>query len=120
MLKILVGWLVLTAVIALAGEVHPKVKVKSARTAGAAAAVLGVLNVVLGWLLGFLLKVLLFLPNLISFGLAYLFVPVLVNMALLKVTQGLLEDDVEIDGTGPLFLVAVAVAIAGAALTRLG
>lgn len=87
MTEILAHWGVTAAVFMACAGVARSVTVRSWGAAFGAAAVFGVANVLLSWLLGFLLKALLFLPAILTLGLAWLVVPLLVNMALLKLTD---------------------------------
>ena len=93
---------------------HAGVTIRSWRAAVAAAAVLGLANVLLGWLLTFLVKVIVFLPNIFTFGLLSLFVPVAVNMVLLKIADDATGDGLEVDGVSTLFSLSAAVTASSA------
>lgn len=79
-----------------------------------AAATFGFANVILGWLLTFMLKVVVFLPSLLTFGLLGLCVPVVVNMVLLKIADNLTGDGLEVDGLSTLFGLSAAVTASSA------
>ncbi len=78
-----------------------------------AAVCFGAANVLLGWILGFALKILIFLPNLLTLGLLGLLVPVVVNAFLLKVIDEKFGEAVEIEGIKPLLTAAAIVSVAG-------
>jgi uncharacterized membrane protein YvlD (DUF360 family) len=116
MLGLLVKWAVVSAVFMVAAAATPSIRVRNWGAAFGAAAVFGVTNVLLGWLARFLLKVILFLPAVLTLGLAYLIVPVLVNMLLLKIADSALGDGLEIRGAAPLFALAAALSVTSALL----
>ena len=66
----------------------PDVQVKGAGTAVIVAVVFSVLNFLLGWLI----PVLLFVPAVITFGLLFLFIPFVVNTAMLWLTDKVLDS----------------------------
>ncbi len=116
MIALLIKWFVIAGVFMGAAKLLPEVKLKSLQGALTAAAVLGLANLLLGWLLSFGFKLLFFLPAILSFGLAYLLVPLLVNMSLLKLTDEIVEDDLEIEGPVALFKLSLAVSLSTAIL----
>ena len=79
---------------------------------GLAAVSFGAANVLLGWVLGFALKILIFLPNLLTLGLLGLLVPVVVNAFLLKVIDTKFGEAVEIEGVKPLLTAATVISVA--------
>lgn len=113
MMAIVWTWAALTSVFVVAAAALPTVKVRSWGVAIAAAAVFGVANTLLGWLLTFLTKALLFLPTILTLGLAGLLVPVIVNMVLLKITDASIGEEFEIEGVGALASLSVAVSVTG-------
>ncbi len=112
-LSLLWKWAVLSGVFIGAAALIPQVKVKAWHSAIGAALVFGVANALIGWLLKGITTVVLFLPNFITFG---LLVPLLVNMALLKLTDVVVEEDLEIEGWRGLLGTAAAVSVASAIL----
>jgi len=113
-MMLLAKWAAVTVVFIAAAAVLPKVKIRSWPSALLAAAVLGVLNVLLGWLFKAVFGVLLFLPAVLTFGLAWLLLPVLVNAVLLKITDAAVGDRFSVSGAGTVLLLATAVSVAQA------
>lgn len=113
MIGLLWKWAVLSGVFMAAAALLPQVKVRSWGAAAGAALVFGVANALLGWLLGGITAVVLFLPNFITFG---LLVPLVVNMALLKLTDVVVEEDLDIEGWRGLLGTSAAVSVAAALL----
>ena len=74
---------VLTATILLLARALPDVQIKSAATALAVAIVFSVLNFFLGWLI----KLFLIVPGILTLGLLFLFLPFVVNTILLWLTD---------------------------------
>ena len=118
MISILWKWGVLSGAFVIAAALLPMIRVRSWGVAVGAAAVFGVANFILGFPLRFIAKVLLFLPGILTFGLLFLVVPLLVNMVLLKLTDNIVGDDLEIRGTSALLGMAVIVTLASAFLLR--
>jgi putative membrane protein len=111
---LLVKWAVVTVVFIGAAALLPTVKIRSWTTAILAALVFGLLNVLLGWLLKAIFGVLLFLPAVLSFGLAWLLLPVLVNAVLLKGTDKLMGEKFEVPGLFNTLALATAISVAQA------
>jgi putative membrane protein len=84
----------------------PDVQVKGAGTAVIVAVVFSVLNFLLGWLI----PVLLFVPAVITFGLLFLFIPFVVNTAMLWLTDKVL-DSFEIKSVRALLISAGAITL---------
>jgi putative membrane protein len=80
---ILLRLAILTATVLLCARFIQGVKVKSIPAAVGVAVVFSVLN----WLLGGILKVLFFLPAILTLGLLFLFLPLIVNAILLWLTD---------------------------------
>lgn len=70
----------------------PGVRITSGSAALLVAVVFSVLNFFLGWLLGGVVRAVLFLPAIFSFGLLFLLVPLIVNTVLLWMTDKLLKS----------------------------
>ena len=60
--------------------------------------VLGVVNVVLGYPIVWLAKLLLFLPNILTLGLLGFLISLVVNVVLLKIVDNAVEEDLDIEG----------------------
>jgi len=76
----------ITATVLLLARFVPSVKIKSIGSAIVVAIVFSLLNFFLGWLI----KAVLFVPALLTFGLLFLFVPFIVNTVLLWLTDKLI------------------------------
>jgi putative membrane protein len=92
---------ILTATVLGTARFLPGVEVKGTKSAIIVALVFSVLNFFLGWLL----KVLLFVPALLTLGLLFFFIPFIINAVLLWLTDKLI-DSFEIKNPRALFLSA--------------
>ncbi len=110
----LIKWAALSGTLMAAAVIMQGVTIRSWRAAVAAAATFGLANILLGWLLTFLVKVIAFLPSLLTFGLVGLFVPVVVNMFLLKIADDATGDGLEVKGLSTLFGLSAAVTASSA------
>ncbi len=119
MIDLLIKWAGYTAVFMAGASMLPAVKVRRLGGAVAAAAAFGVASLLLGWALGALLKSILFLPAILTLGLAWVVVPFIVNMALLKIVDGTTGDALDIEDMRSLTILAVAVTAAGALMNKL-
>ncbi|WP_437323055.1 phage holin family protein [Sorangium sp. So ce381] len=99
-------------------KILPGVRIRTTQTALVVAAVFTVLNLLLGWLVKFLVAVALLPAAILTLGLAYLLFGLVVNSVLLYATDKLI-DDFEIRGLGPLFGTAALISFAGWLLPRL-
>jgi len=110
----LIHWLVhllISALIILAvSKLVPGVKLRSFGTAIVVALVLGVLGVVVGWALTILFSIIAAPAILLTFGLAFLLVRLVVNMILLWLTDKLIAG-FEIEGFGNLLLASVVISV---------
>ncbi len=97
---------VLTLTVLLLARVLPGVKVRSAGSALAVAVVFSVLNFFLGWLI----RLALFLPAVLTLGLLFLVLPFIVNAILLWLTDKLLRS-FEIDTLGALLLSSAVITV---------
>jgi len=97
---------VLTLTVLLLARVLPSVKVRSAGSAVVVAIVFSVLNFFLGWLI----RVALFLPAILTLGLLFLVLPFIVNAILLWLTDKLLRS-FEIETLGGLLLSAAVITV---------
>jgi putative membrane protein len=98
------------AVFALSRFFPGIVRVRSAGTAVAVAIVFSVLDFFLGWLI----HAVLFVPGLLTFGLLFLFVPFIVNVVVLWITDKLLSN-FELRGARGLALAAAFITLVNAA-----
>ncbi|XYH93405.1 phage holin family protein [Sorangium sp. So ce1128] len=99
-------------------KLMPGVRIRRTQTALVVAAVFTLLNLLLGWLVKFLVAVALLPAAILTLGLAYLFFGLVVNSVLLYATDKLI-DDFEIRGLGPLFGTAALISFAGWLLPRI-
>ena len=110
----LIHWLVhllISALIILAvSKFVPGVKLRSFGTAIVVALVLGILGVVVGWGLTLLFSIIAAPAILLTFGLAYLLIRLVVNMILLWLTDKLISG-FEIEGFGSLALAALVISV---------
>lgn len=102
----------------VASKIIPGVRVRKLETALGVAGAFAVLNLVTGWLLKAVLAVVLLPAALLTFGLAYLVLGLIVNSILLYITDKLI-DDFEIDGLWPLVGSAGLVSVAAWLLPRI-
>jgi putative membrane protein len=96
----------LTVTVLALARIFSSVKVKSATTALVVAIVFSVLNVLLGWLI----RVALFVPAILTLGVLFLFVPFIVNTVLLWLTDKLIGS-FEIETTGALLASAAIITL---------
>lgn len=109
-MKLLLSWAVLTVAFLIAAKLLPGMKIKSTTGAIAAAAIFGVLNFALGWLL-FLIF------GFATLGLGFLFAGLtrfVVNVIMLKITDAI-SDELKIETTGTAIAAALIIAILGSA-----
>jgi uncharacterized membrane protein YvlD (DUF360 family) len=110
-LNLLVKWAAVSGLFLVAAVAVPAIKVHRWTAAVGAALVFGLINVVLGWPLRFIGKAILFLPNLLTFGLTGLVASVVINMIVLKATDIQMGPAMDINGLKPLLGLAVATSI---------
>jgi putative membrane protein len=79
---------VLALTVLVLARLHPSVRVKSIGSAVLVAIVFSVLNFFLGWLI----RMVLFVPAIFTLGLLFLFVPFIVNAVLLWLTDKLMAS----------------------------
>lgn len=115
MINLLVHFAVLTGTVLVLAKLLPGVRIRSTRSAAMTALVFSGLNLVVGWLVVLALKALLFLPAIITLGLAWALVPFLTNVALLWVTDKLL-DAFELRDNKALLISAGAITIVNVVL----
>lgn len=99
---------VLTLTIVALARWNPGVHVKSMASAVLVAVVFSLLNFFLGWLVGFGVKAILFIPAVLSLGLLFVLVPFIVNTVLLWMTDKVM-DSFEIDSTRSLVVSAAVI-----------
>ncbi len=113
MLTLLLEILVYGGAILLASRILPGMKVKDYQAAVWVAVLFAVLNAVLGWALKAMVGFLLFLPGILTCGLLFGAIPLLVNAILLWMADKIM-DDLEIRGMGPLLGASLFLAVAQA------
>jgi len=96
----------LTVTVLLLSRIFSSVKIKSVAAAVVVAIVFSVLNVFLGWLI----RVALIVPAILTLGVLFLFVPFIVNTVLLWLTDKLLGS-FEIETTGGLLASAAVITV---------
>jgi putative membrane protein len=101
-MRILLHLALLTATVLLSSRYIAGVRVKSTPAAVGVAVVFSLLN----WLLGGLIKFLLFLPAILTLGLLFLVLPLIVNVIMLWLTDKLLHV-FEIEDAKGLWLMAI-------------
>lgn len=107
MIDLLITWVVFAAALMLGAQLLPGVKLKDWGTAFGAAATFGVLNVLLGWLLKFVVTVVSIPAILLTLGLFALFIHTIVNMLLLKLADSAVGEQFEVESFGGLFGLAL-------------
>jgi putative membrane protein len=105
-MHVLLHLVVLALTIVGLSRILPSVHVKNIGTAFAVAFVFSVLNFFLGWLI----RAALFVPAILTLGLLFLFVPLLVNTVLLWLTDRLMKS-FEIKTLGGLLLSAAVITL---------
>lgn len=103
-MRILLHLALLTATVLLSSRYIAGVRVKNTPAAIGVAVVFSLLN----WLLGGLIKFLLFLPAILTFGLLFLVLPLIVNVIVLWLTDKLLHV-FEIEDAKGLWLMAIVI-----------
>jgi putative membrane protein len=109
MTHLLIAWLILTLGILAAAKVVPGVRVPNFRDAMIAAAVFGILDVLLA-------KALFIIFGVVTLGLGFLFFFItfwVINALLLKLTD-VLTDRLTINGFGSALLAALVISVVGA------
>ena len=102
---------VLTLTVLLLSRIFSTVKVSSVGSALMVAIVFSVLNVLLGWLI----RVALFIPAILTLGLLFLFIPFIVNTILLWLTDKLIRS-FEIQTFGALLASSAVITLVNEAL----
>jgi putative membrane protein len=102
----------------VASKIMPGVRVRKLGTAVGVAVAFALLNLVAGWLLRAVLALVLLPAAILTLGLAYLVLGLLVNMVLLYITDKLI-DDFEIKGFWPLIGSAGLISVAMWLLPRI-
>lgn len=113
MIDLLITWAVFAAALMLGANLMSTVHVKSWGTAFGAAAAFGVLNALLGGLITPLVKILSIPAIIVTLGIFALFIHTIVNMILLKLADGVVGEEFEIDSFGGLFGLALTMGFAG-------
>jgi putative membrane protein len=100
----------LTAIVLVLPRIFSSVRVQSVATAVVVAVVFSVLNFFLGWLI----KAVLFVPAILTLGLLFFFIPLIVNTFVLWLTDKLIGS-FEIRTTGGLWGSAALITVVNAA-----
>jgi putative membrane protein len=96
----------LTVTVLALSRILPGVRIKGITTALLVAVVFSVLNFVLGWLI----QAALFIPAVLTLGILFLFIPFIVNVILLWLTDKLLKG-FEVETAGGLLLSAAVITL---------
>lgn len=102
----------------LASKIMPGVQIRKTESAIGIAAAFAVLNLLAGWLLKLVLAIVLLPAAVLTFGLAYLVLGLIVNTILLYVTDKLI-DDLEFKSFGSLVGTAGLISVAVWLLPRI-
>lgn len=113
-----IKFLVVTAVFGALIFFVPTVRFKTPKVILFAAPLMGLANVTLGWLLGFITTVILILPIILTLGLFGIVVPVIVNAFLIKLVDWKYKD-FEVEGLRPLLGSAIVVSLAAFIVDRI-
>jgi putative membrane protein len=89
-MRMLIKWLLVSAVIALSPQVLSDIRVDGFGSALWAAFVYGVLFVLIGWMVRLCVTLLSIVPGILTLGLFFFLVPLISNAILLKLTAGML------------------------------
>ena len=119
MIDIAIKWICFSAVLMAAASLMPTVRIRSWAAAFGGVAAFGIANVALGWLLTFIAKVFLALPNLFTFGLVWFLIPVAVNMILLRLAIAATDESIEVDGLSALATLALTLTATGGAMNAI-
>jgi uncharacterized membrane protein YvlD (DUF360 family) len=107
-----IKFVVVTLVFAALVIFVPTLKARDTKTILIAAPAMGLANVTLGWVMTFVGKVLLFLPNLLTLGLIGLLIPIVVNAILIKGIDLKFGKALTVQGFPPLVGSAVVISVA--------
>jgi uncharacterized membrane protein YvlD (DUF360 family) len=108
MFKLLLSWAILSAAFLFASKFLPGMTVKSTRGAITAAAIFGVLNTLVGWMIVGVLGI-------ATLGLGFVFSGVswfIASVILLKVTDSI-SDELTLESTGTAIAAAFIIAVVG-------
>ena len=89
-MRMLIKWLLVTVVIAVSPKLSSDIHVDDFGSALWAAFVYGVLFVLIGWLIRFLVTLISIVPGILTLGLFFVLVPLISNAILLKLTARML------------------------------
>jgi putative membrane protein len=91
-MRLLAKLIVVTLVIAFSPQVIPGIAVSGFGAALRAAVLYGILFVLIGWLVTGIVFVFSIVPGILTLGLFFLLIPLVVNTVLLKATSGLMRS----------------------------
>ena len=112
-MTILLHLAMLMGTVLLLARFLPGVRTTGVRSAATVAVVFSVLNVLVGWVIKVVLAAVLFLPAILTLGLAWVLVPFVANVVLLWITDKLIESFELRDGRS-LLVAAGAITVANA------
>ena len=105
--------IIFTLIALISPHLFPGIKVKGIGSALGVAIVFGILNVLIGWLVKFLLTVITFPLIIVTLGCFAIFLPMIINAILLKITAEILDLYFRIDGWLPAFGMGFLFALGG-------
>lgn len=111
-MRLLAKWLIVSLVIAVSPQLIDGISVGGLGAAVKAAFVYGLLFVFVGWLVSLIVGVLSIVPGVLTLGLFFFLVPLLVNAVLLKLTARLMGS-FGIASWGDAFLLSLLLALVG-------
>jgi uncharacterized membrane protein YvlD (DUF360 family) len=111
-MRLLLKWLLATAVIALSPKLTSDIHVDDFGSALFAAFVYGVLFVLIGWVIRLIVTLLSIVPGILTLGLFFFLVPVISNAILLKLTARMLGS-FDVTSWSAAFLLSLALTVLG-------
>ena len=111
-MRLLLKWLLVTVVIALSPRLSSDIHVDDFGSALWAAFVYGLLFVLIGWLIRFVVTLLSIVPGILTLGLFFVLVPIISNAVLLKLTARMLGS-FDVTSWTAAFLLSLAVTLLG-------
>ena len=111
-MRLLLKWLLVTVVIALSPRLSSDIHVDDFGSALWAAFVYGLLFVLIGWLIRFVVTLMSIVPGILTLGLFFVLVPIISNAVLLKLTARMLGS-FDVTSWTAAFLLSLAVTLLG-------
>ncbi len=112
--------IIFTLIALISPHLFPGIKVKGVGAAFGVAIVFGILNVLIGWLVTLLIAVFSLPLIIVTLGCFAIFIPMILNAILLKITAEILDLYFRIDGWLPAFGMGFLFALGGLLAGRVG